>query len=123
MNGEEQSNEDSTTEEGEAEPSEDEIPSVDELPSEDELTNVIYSENETSVGTPIPGPSVSTQIPGPSVSNPGTQGEKQSEMKPSPIKYPGCNERSHSGDDVPLKKLTTPKKVEAPNQNRPQKET
>ena len=31
-------------------------------------------------------------------------------MKPSPIKYPGCNEQSHSGDDVPLKKLTTPKR-------------
>ena len=114
MNGEVQSSEDSSTEEGEAEPSEDEIPSVDELPSEDELTNVIYSENETSGGTPIPGPSVSTQIPGPSVSNPGTQEEKQSEMKPSPIKYPGCNERSHSGDDVPLKKLTTPKRSRPP---------
>ena len=69
MNGEELSSEDSSAEESEAEPSEDEIPSVDE----DELTNVIYSENETSVGTPIPGPSVSTQIPGPSVNNPGTQ--------------------------------------------------
>ena len=76
MNGEELSSEDSSAEESEAEPSEDEIPSVDGLPSEDELTNVIYSENETSVGTPIPGPSVSIQIPGPSVSNPGTQEKK-----------------------------------------------
>ena len=132
MNGGELSSEDSSAEESEAEPSEDEIPSVDEV----ELTNVNNADDETGVGTPVPGPSVSTQIPGPSVSIPGTQEtsvgtpvpdpsvgtqipgpsvsspgrEKQSKMKPSPIKYPGCNERSHSGDDVPLKKLTTPKR-------------
>ena len=37
------------------------------------------------------------------------QEEKQTEKKPSPIKYPGANERLYSGDDVPLNKLTTPK--------------
>ena len=48
---------DSSTKEGEVESSEDELPSEDKLPSEDELTNVLYSENENTVSTPIPGPS------------------------------------------------------------------
>ena len=42
---------DSSTEEGEVESSE------DELPPEDELTNVLFSENENNVSTPLPGPS------------------------------------------------------------------
>ena len=54
---------DSSTEEGEVESSE------DELPPEDELTNVLFSENENNVSTPLPGPSRTrsdqTKIPGP----------------------------------------------------------
>ena len=49
--------------EGEVESSE------DKLPPEDELTNVLFSENENNVSTPLPGPSRTrsdqTKIPGP----------------------------------------------------------
>ena len=64
MNGDEQSSEDSATEEDEAGPSEDEIPwgvelppKEDELPPKDESTNATQPDNETSAGTPVPGPS------------------------------------------------------------------
>ena len=32
----------------------------------------------------------------------------------SPVKYPGCDEKPHSGDDVSLKKLATPKRSKPP---------
>ena len=93
--------------EGEVESSE------DKLPPEDELTNVLFSENENNVSTPLPGPSRArsdqTKIPGPSTES-KPQEEKLTKRKPSPIKYPGANERTYSGDDVPLNKLTTPKR-------------
>jgi hypothetical protein len=71
---------------------------------------------ETGVGTPVPGPSAGYcyQFPGTPTNNPGTHEGKQSKKNPSPIKYPGCDERPHSGDDVPLKKLTTPKRSRPP---------
>ena len=104
---------DSSTEEGEVESSEDELPSEDKLPSEDELTNVLYSENKNTVSTPIPGPSRArsdqTKVPGPPTKS-KPQEEKPTKKKPSPIKYPGANEWIYSGDDVPLNRLTTPKR-------------
>ena len=97
----------SESEEGEVESSE------DELPPEEELTNVLFSENENNFSTPLPCPSRArsdqTKIPGPSTES-KPQEEKLTKRKPSPIKYPGANERTYSGDDVPLNKLTTPKR-------------
>ena len=97
----------SESEEGEVESSE------DELPPEEELTNVLFSENENNFSTPLPGPSRArsdqTKIPGPPTKS-KPQEEKLTKKKPSPIKYPGANERTYNSDDVPLNKLTTPKR-------------
>ena len=69
--------------------------------------------SRTTVSTPIPGPSRArsdqTKVPGPPTKS-KSQEEKPIEKKPSPIKYPGANERIYSGDDVPLNRLTTPKR-------------
>ena len=89
-------------------------------PSEDELTNVLYSENKNTVSTPIPGPSRArsgqTKAPGPPTKS-KSQEEKPIKKRPSPIKYPEANERVHNDEDVPLSKLT----FEAHRQTRPQK--
>ena len=37
-----------------------------------------------------------------------------SKKNPSPIKYPGCDERQHSGDDVSMKKLAITKRSKPP---------
>ena len=97
-----------------SEPEEGEVKSSeDELPPEEELTNVLFSENKNNFSNPLPGPSSArsdqTKIPRPSTEN-KPQEEKQTKKKPSPIKYPGANERTYSGDDIPLNKLTTPKR-------------
>ena len=90
-----------TTEEGEVKP------------SEDELTNVHYSETDQTDGTPIPGPSRprsdQTKVPGPPTKN-KTQVEKPTKKKPSPIKYPEATDREDNDEDVPLSRLTTPKR-------------
>lgn len=90
-----------TTEEGEVEP------------SEDELTNVQYSETKTIESTPIPGPSkpraAQTKVPGtPTKSRP--REDKPIKKKISPIKYPEAAERKQHEEDVPLSRLTTPKR-------------
>ena len=90
-----------TTEEGEVKP------------SEDELTNVHYSENKNIISTPIPGPSRArsgqTKEPGPPTKS-KSQEEKPIKKRPSPIKYPEANEQVHNDEDVPLSRLTTPKR-------------
>ena len=97
-----------------SEPKEGEVESSeDELPPEEELTNVLFSEIKNNFSNLLPGPSSArsdqTEIPGPSTENKPRE-EKQTKKKPSPIKYPGANERTYSGDDIPLNKLTTPKR-------------
>ena len=74
---------DTPTEEGEVQP------------SAYKLTNVLYSENENTVSTPIPGPSRArsnqTKVPGPPTKS-KSQEEKPIENRPLPIKYPEANE-------------------------------
>ena len=82
-----------TNEEGEVEP------------SEDELTNVQYSETETHETAPLPGPSRTPATPIKS---------KQTETKAkkkwiSPIKYPEATPKKNS-EGLPLSKLTTPRR-------------
>ena len=88
-----------------SEPEEGEVESSteDELPPEEELTNVIFSENPSQPETN------QTSTPGPSTGNKPRE-VKQTKKKPSPIKPPGASEKTHSGEDIPLNKLATPKR-------------
>ena len=84
-----------TNEEGEVEP------------SEDELTNVQYSETDTKdkEKAPIPGPS---RIPATPIKR--RQMETKAKKKEiSPIKYPEATPKKNS-EDLPLSKLTTPRR-------------
>ena len=81
--------------------------------SEDELTNVRYSESDSSVRVPIPGPSGIRET-GP-LAAPRKNKSKEVRKKKkeiSPIKYPE-NTPKKNDEDVPLSKLT-PKRVRPP---------
>ena len=80
-------------------------------PSEDELTNVRYSESDSSVRVPIPGPSGTRETGPPAAPMKNKAKEVRKKKKEiSPIKYPE-NTPKKNREDVPLSKLTTPKRM------------
>ena len=82
-----------TNEEGEVEP------------SEDELTNVQYSETDNHEKAPLPGPS---RVPATPIKSNQTE-TKAKKKKISPIKYPEATPKKNS-EDLPLSKLITPRR-------------
>ena len=87
-----------TNEEGEVEP------------SEDELTNVHYSETDTYERAPSPGPSRTHAAKIPATPTKSKQKKtKPTRKKISPIKYPEATPKK-SSEDLPLSRLTTPKR-------------
>ena len=79
-------------------------------PSEDELTNVRYSESDSSSRVSKPGPSGNRETGPPAApmkNKPKEVRKKKEEI--SPIRYP-VNTPKKKTEDVPLSKLTTPKR-------------
>ena len=74
-------------------------------PSEDELTNVQYSETDNHEKAPLPGPS---RVPATPIKSNQTE-TKAKKKKISPIKYPEATPKKNS-EDLPLSKLITPRR-------------
>ena len=82
-------------------------------PSEDELMNVRYSESDSSIRAPKPGPSGTRETGPPAAPMKNRAGETKKKKKHiSPIKYPE-NTPMKNNEEVPLSKLT-PRRIRPP---------